>query len=126
MSESPTLPNPTVPIPFRQTLVIVDRKKRIIAACIGRPSGDETWEGTHKEASEILRVAHDRIFLGNKANRRGNFSALSFGISYGGGQTYPRVLVQDEDNEKVLEGLRREEVFARLSGHAAGSFFDKI
>lgn len=78
---------------------------------------------THKEASEILRGARDRIFFGNKTNRRGNFPALSFGVSYGGGQMYPRVLAQDEDNGEVLESLRSEKVFARLSGFAAGKFF---
>lgn len=80
----------------------------------------------HQEASEILGVARDRIFFGNKINRRGNFSALSFGISYGGGQAYPRVLVQDRDNGEVLEGLLKEKVFARMSGFAAGNFFDKL
>jgi hypothetical protein len=111
---------------FRHTLVIVDQKQRIIAVCVGRPNGDKTWENMHQEASEILGVARDRIFLGNKINRRGNFSALSFGISYGGGQKYPKVLVQDEDNGEVLEGLLKEKVFARMSGFAAGKFFDKI
>ena len=110
---------------FRQTLAIVDQKQRIIAVCVGRPNGDETWEGMHQEASEILRVARDKIFF-RKKNPRGNFSHLSFGISYGGGQKYPKVLAQDEDNEGILEGLLKEKVFARMSGFAAGRFFDKI
>lgn len=105
-----------------QTLVIVDQKERIIAVCVSRPEGDETWESTHQKGSEILGVAGDKIFFGNKANRRGNFSALSFGISYGGGQTHPRVLAQDRDNEEILEGLLKEAVFARMSGHAAAAF----
>lgn len=117
--------SPTVPMLFRQTQAIVDQKQRIIAVCVGRPSGDKTWESMHQKASEILGVAKDGILFGKKKNRRGNFPALSFGISYGGGQKYPKVLVQKGNNGEILENLLKEKAFVRMSGFASGKIFDK-
>lgn len=107
-------------------MLIVEKEERVIAVCAGRPKHDETWDDLQQRASEILEAAGPKLNLGNQTGRRGNFTALPFGISYGGGQRHPKVLVQDSINEEVLEGLLKEEVFERISGFAAGRFLSYL
>jgi hypothetical protein len=108
-------------------MLIVERKHRVIAVCAGRPkdcgaSGWEGWESLQLEASGILESARPKLNFGKKVNRRGGFPALPCGISYGGGQPYPKVLSQKKKNEKVLEAILKENAFERISGFAAGEF----
>jgi hypothetical protein len=111
---------------FRQPLLIVEKKERVVAVCAGRPSEecDRTWEGLQVQASEILEAARLRLdFTKEGPGRpRGNFDALMFGMSYGGGQKHPMVLAQDPGNERVLEEVLKEGVFSRISGFAAGTW----
>lgn len=100
-------------------MVVVDKDQRIMAVCAGRPTGDETWENAQQRASEILEAARSQLYLEKEAGRRGGFSALTFGISHGGGQKYPRVLAQGKHNQGILDGLLKEVAFARISGFAA-------
>jgi hypothetical protein len=113
---------------LRQTLVLVDRKGRVVAVCAGRPRGDETWEDVARQASELLEAAGRKLHFGTTSswtaedNRRGDFSTISFGISYGSGQGYPKAMKQDKRNKGVLEDLLNDKVFARISGFAASKF----
>ncbi|PPQ76637.1 hypothetical protein CVT26_012763 [Gymnopilus dilepis] len=108
----------------RTTMVIVDRKRRIIAVCLGKPENDETWEDTHRRAAEVLESARDRLYFQDKDlnHRRGGFPALAVGISHGGGQKYPKVLDQDKRNEEVFEEILENKAFQRISGFTSGAF----
>lgn len=86
------------------------------------PKNDPTWPSVQLKCANSLENAKKSLYFSKKQknHRRGNFLALSFGISYGGGQQHPKHLEQDPQNEPILDKLRREEHFARISGHTAG------
>lgn len=99
---------------------LLDKDRRILAFCLGFPHGDETWHDVSRQAAESLDRAGQRLHANQKKNRRGNFLPLSVGISYGGGQTHPKILQQDPRNKSVLEDIMKEPAFARLSGFTSG------
>jgi hypothetical protein len=71
----------------RVSCPIIDKKGRVIAALCGHPD-DPTWELTHLEAAALMRQAQRRIrrTKKNSKHRRGHFTALAAGVSFGGGQ----------------------------------------
>lgn len=79
----------------RVVRAIVDKDGRVIAVLAGCPN-DSNWESVHKSGHVALQSARKRCRFPKKArnHRRGNFPALSAGISFGGGQKvcliYPR------------------------------------
>lgn len=60
-----------------------------------------------------------------KTGHRGNFSALTFGISHGQGQLRPMRLRQDDVRRRVLEDLLKERAFKRLAGFQSGNLHSK-
>ena len=66
---------------------IVDKDGRIIAILVGQPA-DPGWPSAHRSAHAALQAARKRCRFPKKStkHRRGDFPALSAGISYGGGQ----------------------------------------
>ena len=71
----------------RVTRAIVDKDGRIIAVLAGSPN-DADWASVHRSAYAALQTARRRCRFPKKTttHRRGNFPALSAGISFGGGQ----------------------------------------
>lgn len=71
----------------RTSRAIVDKDGRIIAVLVGRPN-DPGWRAVHRSAHVALQSARTRCrFLKkSKQHHRGDFPALTVGISYGGGQ----------------------------------------
>lgn len=96
---------------------ILDSCGRIIAVLAGRPD-DPSWESVHLEAVELLEKTRPLLRLSKKStrHRRGNFAALSYGISHGGGQTKPSNLKQAGGNEEHMSGVIRHKSFERISG----------
>ena len=66
---------------------IVDKDGRIIAVLVGCPANLD-WPSVHRSAHAALQAARKRCRFPKKStkHRRGDFPALSAGISYGGGQ----------------------------------------
>lgn len=64
--------------------VILDQEDRIIAALAGRPHANH-WDQLTHEFSQLLQEVTTKI-RPTHCERRGNFTALSVGVSYGGGQ----------------------------------------
>ncbi|KAI0040592.1 hypothetical protein FA95DRAFT_1471981, partial [Auriscalpium vulgare] len=116
----------------RDTYLILDVEERIIAVLLGRPEDNEdgplndSWNAamarnaalfeTTREFGEKHRAFPDKLVH----HRRGNFTAVSFGISYGGGQLVgvPRAAVVDR--------LRSSKDVGRMAGHQSrglASFF---
>ncbi|PPQ80230.1 hypothetical protein CVT25_003529, partial [Psilocybe cyanescens] len=106
------------------SMPLVDNKQRVVGICAGVPDKDNTWSEVHHHAAELLESARPHLSFNrkDKKHRRGNFSALSVGISHGGGQPYPKTLRQDARNEPILEELMKDKVFERISGFATGAF----
>jgi hypothetical protein len=76
-----------MPMKCRVSCPIIDKIGRIIAMLCGRPD-DPEWESVHVEAADAMRQSRRRIShtKKNSKHRRGNFTALATGVSFGGGQ----------------------------------------
>lgn len=125
-----------MPTTYRTPTPIVtdDHRKLVYAVLAGIPAEttprkptadpqlDPTWEGVHRRAAQLLESTRPRLaFEGkNQRHRRGNFSALAFGLSHGGGQKEPSVLKQRKENEAILKELLQSKDLARFSGFATG------
>lgn len=98
---------------------LLDNDGRILMVCLGFPRGTETWHDAMRQAADSLEKAGQKLHFHNK-NRRGNFRTLSVGISFGGGQTHPKILRQHPCNKRILDDLIKEPAFERLSGFTSG------
>lgn len=83
-------------ISLRQTYLILDSNTGRVMCVLACPPDNPTWTDTHKAASDYLKengpkclypTRKDKDSGEIKIPRRGNFGALSCGISHGGGQT---------------------------------------
>ncbi|KAF4612565.1 hypothetical protein D9613_012692 [Agrocybe pediades] len=112
-----------VPWDGRTAKPILDGEQRIIAVCAGQPD-DLSWPDLASKAFASVERARDKCSFPKKAqdHRRGTFSALSCGISHGGGQTEPGNLKNTQKNERQLESLLSNNAFRRIAGFANGAF----
>lgn len=96
--------------------------QRVIGVGPSRPDADQTWDDLQRHASDVLETARGRLHFETKEglHRRGQFTALAVGISFGGGQKHPKALAQDRRNRETLEGLLNQTAFKRISGFATG------
>jgi len=66
-------------------VAILDADDRIIAVLAGRPSAND-WDQVHTHMSSLLEQAGAKA-VPTRCERRGKFTSLSVGVSYGGGQS---------------------------------------
>jgi hypothetical protein len=74
-------------IRYRGSCPITDKKGRAIAVLCGHPK-DPSWESAYVEAANTMRRSQCSIRRAKKSSqhRRGHFTALSAGVSFGSGQ----------------------------------------
>jgi hypothetical protein len=69
---------------------ILNAVGQVIAILAGRPKGedDKTWQALHDDAYNAMETARGKVSFTKKqlSHRRGEFSALVTGVSFGGGQ----------------------------------------
>jgi hypothetical protein len=69
---------------------ILNAAGQVIAVLAGRPKGEdnETWQVLHDAAYDAMETARGKVSFTKKqrSHRRGAFSALVTGVSFGGGQ----------------------------------------
>lgn len=73
--------------------------------------------GLSGEPSDVEEVELDPP----KGSRRGIFHCLSYGLSYGNGQSRPKVINQETCDLAVLNEIRNDEAFKRLAGFINGN-----
>jgi hypothetical protein len=99
---------------------IVDQDGRLVAILAGHPA-DETWPDVSRQAAKALEKAGQLCSTKEKVHRRGLFSSLRCGVSYGGGQRWPKNLSADNpDDEKILAYLNQKVAFQRIDGFTNG------
>lgn len=117
-------------------IVTNDSRKIVYAVLAGIPAEstpqkpnadpllDPTWEGVHRRVAQLFESTRPRLAFDKKdqRHRRGQFSALTFGLSHGGGQKEPRILKQKIENEAVIKELLCNKDLGRLSGFATSRF----
>lgn len=76
-------------IHFRNTTLLVDRSSQKILSILAGHDADPTHLCNFYEAENILRGARSRTRFTQKeiCHRRGQYETLTYGYSYGGGQT---------------------------------------
>lgn len=72
------------PLVIRTPTAIVDEEDRVITILAGRPQCTD-WDLVHHGMSKELEGIPLKT-QGHRKERRGSFTSLSTGISYGGGQ----------------------------------------
>lgn len=64
---------------------ILDSRSRVVAIRAAQP---RNWESVNRDASATIKTMRKRAYFPKKStrHRRGDFPALAYGVSYGGGQ----------------------------------------
>ncbi|KAJ7471711.1 hypothetical protein B0H11DRAFT_1695346, partial [Mycena galericulata] len=100
---------------------IVDVHGRIIAVLLGRPE-DEDWDHVVADAFQVMdRVRRAGRRSGafrtrDSVHRRGHFTHLTSGVSFGGGQSHPGNLVNSRKRQKLINYLLKNNNIQRLAG----------
>ncbi|GLB42484.1 hypothetical protein LshimejAT787_1104990 [Lyophyllum shimeji] len=99
---------------------LLDAAGRVVAVLAGRPR-DRGWDETIVAAEREIRRARLQTSAAGKSNRRGKFSALATGISFGGGQKKPGNLRHTKADNSVLRHLC-DNVFLRIARFGSSMF----
>ncbi|KAJ6449253.1 hypothetical protein C8R47DRAFT_999271, partial [Mycena vitilis] len=98
---------------------LVDKEGRIIAVLGGRPNDPEYLRLTEQAARELEAARSDLKFRPNQqGGRRGAFSSVSAGISFGGGQQSPGNLCLPSATALTFQRLFSLACFFRIAGFA--------
>ncbi|KAI9056787.1 hypothetical protein FKP32DRAFT_1585099, partial [Trametes sanguinea] len=95
---------------------IVDRTGRVFAVLAGRPQ-DPSWDSVNGDLQKIFDIARDAYALDPRLvkHRRGEYSAIGCGISYGGGQQYVSNLTHSPHNRLVVDSLLGQRAVQRVA-----------
>ncbi|KAJ7271755.1 hypothetical protein C8J57DRAFT_1064979, partial [Mycena rebaudengoi] len=99
---------------------ILDVDGRIIAILLGKPD-DPDWDAVVKDAHRAferarrLALARGVLRKKNTKHRRGNYTALTTGVSFGGGQQRPGNLVNAHELQKIINYLLNKPSVRRLA-----------
>ncbi|KAL0569762.1 hypothetical protein V5O48_012205 [Marasmius crinis-equi] len=100
-----------------------------IGVLMGWP--DDEWPQVMEGVGIAQRRAHSSLRYTQKmcSGRRGKFPAISFGMSYGGGQTQPMMLAHSDHNTHILEEFRSDpnvQRVVRSQEYAMQAHFSKL
>jgi hypothetical protein len=100
------------------TILILDSQGRIIAILAGHPIDDKEWDKICRQAAQKLEEARSKLGMSSNpaGHRRGKFSTLGTGFSYGGGQTRPLNFANSENKQEVIDDLNTSRCFQRIAG----------
>ncbi|KAI9068209.1 hypothetical protein FKP32DRAFT_1562192, partial [Trametes sanguinea] len=105
---------------------ILDKDGRVFAVLAGSPR-DSNWGRVNEEIQEIFETAREAYGLTGKQvnHRRGDFPAVTSGISFGGGQQVVANLVHSKHNQSVVDALLQQTAVRRVAnfGNAAMQLF---
>ncbi|KAI0359456.1 hypothetical protein OH77DRAFT_1493690 [Trametes cingulata] len=97
---------------------LVDEQDRVFAVLAGRPRDSQEWSDINEKAMEAFEEARATLKLTEKqtANRRGDYAAVSVGVSFGGGQTHPANFSLTGKKQAAVEKLLSNRAVCRLAG----------
>ncbi|KAL7279948.1 hypothetical protein ACG7TL_006359 [Trametes sanguinea] len=112
-----------VPWDGRQCRPILDKSDRVFAVLAGRPR-DASWDSINGELQKLFDITRDAYQLSSQqvSHRRGPFSAITCGISYGGGQQRVANLAQRGQNAAVLDALIKQAAVRRVANFGNRAF----
>ncbi|KAJ6600899.1 hypothetical protein B0H10DRAFT_2082626 [Mycena sp. CBHHK59/15] len=98
----------------RDPKLILDARGRIVAILIGRPEDPDWDEEMHRARRKGMR---HRVFKSARPlHRRGRFSVLAAGVSFGGGQKRPGNLVNNRFARRLIQRLLKNQSIRRFAG----------
>ncbi|KAJ7666307.1 hypothetical protein B0H17DRAFT_898850, partial [Mycena rosella] len=104
---------------------IVDEQGRIVAVLLGRPE-DPDWDYVVRQAFKAMRHARCRARAAGMwtafSHRRGNYLALTTGVSFGGGQLRPGNLRNTRFFRRLIKRLLTNKYIRRLAGFQSSGF----
>ncbi|KAJ7429347.1 hypothetical protein B0H11DRAFT_1768404, partial [Mycena galericulata] len=102
---------------------LIDAKRRVFACLGGRPRPDIDGQDNY---DEVVRTATAAFASASEQatgdGRRGDFVAVSAGVSYGGGQKRPGVLLNTRTNAAICAALVANWAIRRIVGFSNGVF----
>ncbi|KAF8200975.1 hypothetical protein BJ912DRAFT_843897, partial [Pholiota molesta] len=104
--------------------LLADGDGVVFGVMAGMPRGNG-WQQVHDSALHAMRIARQllqELPVKYQDHRRGQYPALSCGISHGGGQRQPSNLYWCSSIEDVLNYLTQSPSFQRLSGFTNSVF----
>ncbi|KAH9885130.1 hypothetical protein C8Q73DRAFT_652558 [Cubamyces lactineus] len=106
----------THPTPPRQPRPILDRQDRVFAVLGGRPRGDN-WSTVNPSMQRIFQECKTAYSANSQQtnHRRGDFTAINVGISYGGGQKQVSNLSHSAPNRAVLNSMLQLQPVCRIA-----------
>ncbi|KAI0352005.1 hypothetical protein OH77DRAFT_1486440 [Trametes cingulata] len=106
---------------------LLDKQDRVFAVLAGSPKDQLAWAKVNKAVTDAFDEVRMKYKFNQKQvdHRRGNFPAVSAGISYGGGQTRVQNLTHPADNQLLIDGLLANKAVQRVAkfGDAAMRLF---
>ncbi|KAH9845983.1 hypothetical protein C2E23DRAFT_745132, partial [Lenzites betulinus] len=95
---------------------ILDKNGRVFAVLAGHPR-DPTWHHVNEELQRIFELSRDAYSASasQMEHRRGEFCAVSCGISYGGGQKRVSNLAHSAPNQATLNSMLRQKAVRRVA-----------
>ncbi|KAJ7099321.1 hypothetical protein B0H15DRAFT_771439 [Mycena belliarum] len=123
-TRSPASLSPT--ILHRCPLVIVDKDQRIVGVFVGKPA-DPQWDsevipGACRAMERASREAKATDARASAPHRRGKFTAISSGVSFGGGQKVPGNLVHPKWRQRLIARLLKNKYIRRIAGFQSSAF----
>ncbi|KAI0037770.1 hypothetical protein FA95DRAFT_1470035, partial [Auriscalpium vulgare] len=111
---------------------ILDAEDQVVAVLLGKPTEGEEKEPQKRWDAAIQRLAEKfeaartksgrKFAIKLKSHRRGKYTAASFGVSYGGGQTRPGNLAMSDDHKDMVAEFREDEDLRRVAGWQSNGF----
>ncbi|KAJ7121217.1 hypothetical protein C8R46DRAFT_1050701 [Mycena filopes] len=102
---------------------LIDAKRRLFALLAGRPGVNSDGRDTYQEAiDEATRLFNSNSPLASGDGRRGDFPAVSVGLSYGGGQQRPGHLLNTKANASICAVMLASWAFQRIIGFSDSMF----
>ncbi|KAI0028040.1 hypothetical protein K488DRAFT_90162 [Vararia minispora EC-137] len=105
------------------THLVLDDEERIIMVLVGNPSEndkcppEQRWHALFQRlAKKVEAERYDHAVSFDVNHRRGAYSVLSFGLSYGGGQTKPQLLRLSKAHNGIAERLKDDQDLQRVAG----------
>ncbi|EMD33023.1 hypothetical protein CERSUDRAFT_77061 [Gelatoporia subvermispora B] len=92
----------------RMPLALADTSQHVFAVFVGKPFGDESWDGNTAAAGLALDAVRNALHLTSKQHRRGHFPTSEMGFSFGGGQQRPMNFQHSEKQAAQLQWLCRQ------------------
>jgi hypothetical protein len=106
----------------KSPLPIVGHDDRVIAVGAPRPPIPD-WDNIHERASKKIFDIRESYAFTDAGNRRGDFSSLNFGFSYGFGHTKPGNRKQKfPEHTAIIETVRADADIQILAAAASGEY----